>query len=263
MKLRPRLTYANVMSTIAVVAALCGGAFAVAALPDKSGKINACYVKSGKRKGSVRLLVSGTKCAKGEKLLSWNQRGPQGDPGAPGAPNPNAANSDQLDGLDSTAFLPVGGLAQSARDLIGISRGTIGNGLMWGRINAVFSPGVAGTRRYASPDGESLDDDIQGDVEYGPSGALNPMRLNVELEAAPDPSGSTGYRFRLVGENGADLPLACDITGSATKCSAPGNLSPGVTQPVSAIEIETIGGLPPAHPDARFSWSAVHTAYTG
>jgi hypothetical protein len=83
-RLRASLTYANVMSTVAVVAALTGGAYAVAAIPDAGGKVNACYFKSGKKKGQVRLLVSGTKCRKGETKLSWNQQGPQGAQGLQG-----------------------------------------------------------------------------------------------------------------------------------------------------------------------------------
>ena len=62
-------------------AALVGGVVAIGALPDSKGKINACYVKHGERKGDVRLLVSGT-CRSDEKKVSWNQRGPRGESGA-------------------------------------------------------------------------------------------------------------------------------------------------------------------------------------
>lgn len=64
----------------AFVAVLVGGAVAIGALPDSKGRINACYVKHGERKGDVRLLVSG-RCRSGEQRVSWNQRGPQGEPG--------------------------------------------------------------------------------------------------------------------------------------------------------------------------------------
>lgn len=76
-KLRDRLTYANVMATIAVFAAVGGGAFAVGAIPDGEGKINACYVPSGKKKGHVR-LVTKAKCRRGERHVAWNQRGESG-----------------------------------------------------------------------------------------------------------------------------------------------------------------------------------------
>jgi hypothetical protein len=95
------LTYSNVMSTVASVAAIGGGTLAIAAVPDKSGRINACYVKSGKRQGDVRLLVKGTKCRRGEQKVAWNQQGlqgpqgAQGESGAPGAPGaPGQPGSD-------------------------------------------------------------------------------------------------------------------------------------------------------------------------
>jgi hypothetical protein len=84
LRLRATLSYANVMSTVAVFAAITGGAYAVAAIPSGGGQIDACYFKSGKKKGQVRLLVSGTKCRKGETKLAWNQQGLQGPQGLQG-----------------------------------------------------------------------------------------------------------------------------------------------------------------------------------
>jgi hypothetical protein len=83
-RLRASLTYANVMSTVAAFAAITGGAYAVAAIPDSGGKVNACYFKSGQKKGQLRLLVSGTNCRKGETKVSWNQQGLQGLQGLAG-----------------------------------------------------------------------------------------------------------------------------------------------------------------------------------
>jgi hypothetical protein len=96
-----RLTYGNVVATLALVVAVAGGGWAIGKLPDSQGRITACYVPKDvkkrvtvrgrrvtrvvKRKGSVRMLVTGTRCTRGEAKLVWNQRGPQGPPGAPGA----------------------------------------------------------------------------------------------------------------------------------------------------------------------------------
>jgi hypothetical protein len=84
-KVRARLTYSNVMSTIAAFAAIGGGTLAIAAIPDRQGRINACYIKKGKKKGQVRLLASGTRCRKGEAKVSWNQKGQRGAQGQQGA----------------------------------------------------------------------------------------------------------------------------------------------------------------------------------
>jgi hypothetical protein len=80
-RLRPRLTYANVMATIAVFVALGGGAYAaVSAIPDRNGVIHGCYKK---KKGNLRLVASG-KCSRRERAIAFNQRGPRGPAGARG-----------------------------------------------------------------------------------------------------------------------------------------------------------------------------------
>ena len=98
---RPRLSFANVTAMTGLVVALAGGTWAIGAIPDSQGRINACYqptnvyntVRVGdrrvrrvvKRAGQMRLLVTGTRCARGERKLVWNQQGPQGLQGVQGA----------------------------------------------------------------------------------------------------------------------------------------------------------------------------------
>jgi uncharacterized membrane protein (UPF0127 family) len=92
-KLRVRITYANVMATVAVVAALGGGAYAaLAAIPGSNGVIHACFKK---KKGNLR-VVNKPKCKKKERALTWNQTGPQGIQGVrglQGVPGPTASTS--------------------------------------------------------------------------------------------------------------------------------------------------------------------------
>src|SRR5947199_2431277 len=52
-----------------VAVVLAAGGLAAAAIPDSSGVIHGCYAKSD---GALR-VVKGSKCATGEKRLSWNQ----------------------------------------------------------------------------------------------------------------------------------------------------------------------------------------------
>lgn len=78
-KQRPRVTYANVAATAALILAVTG--VAVAAAPGPSGVIHACYQKQG---GNLRVLTPGTTCAKTETALAWNQRGPRGPRGLRG-----------------------------------------------------------------------------------------------------------------------------------------------------------------------------------
>lgn len=63
----PRPAPATIIAVVALV--LAAGGFAVAAIPEPSGKIHACYRING---GALR-VVPGTTCAQGEKPLSWNQ----------------------------------------------------------------------------------------------------------------------------------------------------------------------------------------------
>jgi hypothetical protein len=81
-RFRPRLTYANVMSTLAAFLALGGGAYAaVSSIPGADGVIHGCYQKG---RGNLRLVPAHKKCARSEKAIAFSQRGPQGLPGAQG-----------------------------------------------------------------------------------------------------------------------------------------------------------------------------------
>ena len=76
-----RLTYANVMATIAVVVAIGGGTFAIAQSAS-TGTINGCVHK---RSGVMRVPAQGKKCKRIERAIAWNIVGPAGQNGAPGA----------------------------------------------------------------------------------------------------------------------------------------------------------------------------------
>jgi hypothetical protein len=71
----------GIVAPLAVVLVLAVGA-GVAAGMAASGNpvIHSCYTKAS---GRLR-IISGTKCHKREKSLSWNQKGPQGDQGPQG-----------------------------------------------------------------------------------------------------------------------------------------------------------------------------------
>jgi hypothetical protein len=86
-RLKPRLTYANVVVTIALILAMTG--FAAAAIPDASGAIHGCYQK---RTGILRVIGAGKRCSKDEKPISWNQQGPRGRDGSNGTNGTNGSN---------------------------------------------------------------------------------------------------------------------------------------------------------------------------
>ena len=75
-RLRPRLTYANVVATLALVLGMGGGAYAaVESIPGPGGVIHGCYRNRG---GDLRLVGAGKKCLSTETSIAFNQRGQQG-----------------------------------------------------------------------------------------------------------------------------------------------------------------------------------------
>jgi hypothetical protein len=151
--LRPRLTYANVIATAALVMAAGGGAYALA--DDSATEINACVKNPDSTSpGKVRIVDAGTACGVTEHAVAWNQQGIQGIPGetgpagSPDTPGQVLAKIVQvdgdgsgldasfLDGINSTGFLRNTGKAVDADKLDGLNstaflkRGTIGSGVI-------------------------------------------------------------------------------------------------------------------------------------
>ena len=74
---------------VPTVAALgAGGAIAVAAIPDSSGTVNACYLSSGNERGNLRVVDAPGDCKPNETAISWAQKGPAGPPGEKGETGP-------------------------------------------------------------------------------------------------------------------------------------------------------------------------------
>ncbi|MFL5780062.1 MAG: hypothetical protein ACJ760_02005 [Thermoleophilaceae bacterium] len=81
-RLRPRITYANVVSTLCLFMLLGGGALAASGSFVTGGKIHACARSSS---GFVRLeRGSHPSCGSGSEAVTWNERGRQGPEGKRG-----------------------------------------------------------------------------------------------------------------------------------------------------------------------------------
>src|SRR5215208_3712477 len=85
-KLTRRINIA-VIATLGVLAAVGAG---YAAIPSAGGVIHSCYNASSNPSGQLRVIdaEAGAKCAKNEKALDFNQRGPQGLRGDTGPQGP-------------------------------------------------------------------------------------------------------------------------------------------------------------------------------
>ena len=96
---RSSLGLGSLLGAVAIVLAL-GVGTVYAAIPNGNGTYRACLAKDT---GSVRLInfPKVSTCPKGEKLISWNAKGPagaagaQGAQGAPGAPGAQGAQGAQ------------------------------------------------------------------------------------------------------------------------------------------------------------------------
>ena len=89
-RIAARLTYANVMSTIALFAALGGGAYAASKFVGPTGVVKLCVSNGG---GVKVLAAKKTQCGKGATLVPVNQRGPAGQQGPPGASSSGGAST--------------------------------------------------------------------------------------------------------------------------------------------------------------------------
>ncbi len=100
-RLRPRLSYANVMATAAFLMAAGGGAYAATSLVGSSGTIRGCVNKTS---GVLRVVHPGAKCQKHrEQAITWNQHGPRGLrglQGKQGKPGMIFGDALQTDGSD-------------------------------------------------------------------------------------------------------------------------------------------------------------------
>jgi hypothetical protein len=74
------------VATIAVAGVLTTVGVGYAAIPSADGVIHGCYNAGSNPSGQLRVIdqEAGAKCAKNEKLLDFNQKGPKGDKGDKG-----------------------------------------------------------------------------------------------------------------------------------------------------------------------------------
>src|SRR5690349_3849235 len=69
--LSSRLSYANVMATVAVFLALGGGAYALSGIPDRSGTFRGC---ASNATGALRVVKSASSCQKPKTVLRHGKR---------------------------------------------------------------------------------------------------------------------------------------------------------------------------------------------
>ena len=134
---------AFVVSVIALVAALGGGAYAtIRGIPDAKGVFHGCV---NNKTGVLRVVKSANSCSHrrvirragerivipGELAIAWNDTGPQGPPGLQGRPGTNGTNG--TNGADGTARaygrvnrFTAGFLDPNSKNVVGVINPTSG-----------------------------------------------------------------------------------------------------------------------------------------
>lgn len=109
-KLRARLTYANVMATVAVFVALGGSSYAAIKVTGKNVTDSSLTGKDIKNNSVTDKDVKGIKTGdvRDRSLLAKDFKAGQLPRGPEGPPNPNA---ETIDGIDSSALVQGGGTA--------------------------------------------------------------------------------------------------------------------------------------------------------
>jgi hypothetical protein len=87
------------LSVAVLLLALCVFCSSAGAKPRASSTavhtVQACAVKSGKRRGSLRLISAGKKCKRGERRIVWDVLGPPGPQGLVGTAGPQGERGSQ------------------------------------------------------------------------------------------------------------------------------------------------------------------------
>ena len=91
-KVRSRMTYGNVLASIAVFVALSGGAYAAVGNPlvAGNGTIHGCV-----KNGALYVVKAGMRCPKHTRSLPFGQKGPQGTRGHQGSQGPQGLQGQQ------------------------------------------------------------------------------------------------------------------------------------------------------------------------
>ena len=246
-ELRCRLTYANVMATVAMFVALGGTSYAAITITSRNVKDGSLTGRDIKKKsvplnrltGSLRSGQEGPAGLKGEpgpqgpkgeagERGPAGPPGPQGDTGATGAQGPQGTQGPQ--GAQGAAG-PRGSTAASA--LLGVFPG-LGVATQWSTPSGVGTGGIESAVAALSPNATIIARDFA-----------------VKLTAAPGVGASRTFTLR---DDGADTAVSCTISDSDTTCNS-GAASAMIAGGSELAIRATVSGLP-AVADGRFGWRA-------
>lgn len=199
-----RLTFANVVAVLALIAALAGGALAAPKLVGSDGQIHGCATK----KGRLTIVKQGKKCGKRKKAVVWSQSGPRGrrgpgglrgDPGDRGQSRlgTKSFNRTLADGSSSVTVATAGDIALKA---------SCAGGKVLYRASVVgFEMSFSG-REWVDDSDLAVDGT---DSDYSTAAASH----DLQVDTIVSPQDSSNWTHLLLGARRATSSSACAVWG--------------------------------------------------
>ena len=232
--LRPKLTFANVMSVLAVFIALSGVGYAAFKLPKHS--VGSRQIKAG----AVTKPKLAMGAVSGSKVLNNSI-------GTSDLADASVTNSKLADGAVSSAKVAPNSLTGANIDESTLSG--IGAGVVTGRMS-VSSFVVTGGPPTGNSSGINANANRGSFEDLSPSVPTAAGDFEFKLTAAPGPGASRDMQFVV----GTVPTTVCTISGSNTSCSGTG---PVVIPAGSNIAVQSTPNNTPATADVLFGFRLI------
>lgn len=228
MRILSKLSYANVMSTLALFAALGGGAYAASTFVSSNGVVSLCVSPNG----TVKILPRKQRCAKRAKLISVNARGVAGPPGPAGAQG--ASGPPGVPGTPAPTYSAGSGLTLSGTtfgaDLAALQARIAGSGCPSDQalqsVGQTGSPTCTGLHAYSATAGNDLPEAdgavppghwvLLGQMTAGQANSAMTVYCKIDVAGAAAASAS---QYVPTLQNGT-VSLAATATTTATPATA-------------------------------------------
>ncbi|MFN8112006.1 MAG: hypothetical protein U0R51_02280 [Solirubrobacterales bacterium] len=217
----PRLTYGNVVATIALFVALGGASYAAVKLQKNS--VVSKTIKNGQVKNAdlAEGAVTGAEVKDGSLMAVDFGESVQGPPGADG--------QDGAPGADGASLLTA-------------------------LVN-----GVGSSTTYGTPSGTSTASATEGNVaSLSPHATIVARDLSVELTNAPSTgcfSGTCARTFTLR-DDGVDTAVSCTVVDTATTCNSGSSTASIAAGSHLSISARVTSGSNSGSPNVRLGWRA-------